>query len=187
MLPPFELQVNLAAAWSRFRFPLSLNFRIKELSRLAFSLSVRPGSECTTAGAWILCLCRNTSEPQQGNHGPIEFYLRIGPTGGLQRLPAWFSLGSSPDQRCPCVPGLFPASSQFGSLILHPLCPLRGSPFLFLQPLPRCGPRHSFASILHHLRGPFPFSFLLFLASFLPFRDSGLCRSFTGSTRSARR
>lgn len=84
-------------------------------------------------------------------------------------------------------PDLFPASSQFGSLILHPLCPLRGSPFLFLQPLPRCGPRHSFASILHHLRGPFPFSFLLFLAPFLPFRDSGLCRSFTGSTRSARR
>lgn len=108
-------------------------------------------------------------------------------TNRLQLLPAWFSLGSSPDLRCPCVPDLFPESSQFDSLILHPLCPLRGSPFFSLQLPPSVDPRHSFASILHHLRGPFPFSFLLFLASFLRFRDPGLCRSFTGSTRSARR
>lgn len=117
--PLLRSRSSLLQSGPRFRFSLSLNFRIKGLSRLAFSLSVRPGSECTTAGAWNLDPL-SAQEHKRTPAGKSRAHPVLFTGWRLQLLPARFSLGSSPDQRCPCVPDLFPGSSQFDSLILHP-------------------------------------------------------------------
>lgn len=185
--PLLRSRSSLLQSGPRFRFSLSLNFRIKGLSRLAFSLSVRPGSECTTAGAWNLDPL-SAQEHKRTPAGKSRAHPVLFTGWRLQLLPARFSLGSSPDQRCPCVPDLFPGSSQFDSLILHP-SPLPTAWFSVLL-LAIARPVWTPSLVCFNSSPPpwtFSFLFLLFLASFLRFRDPGLCRSFTGPTRSAQR